>query len=72
MGCAGVIVYGTATRRFGLKPRCVRNLRGGKVLRKHVDQNTLQRIVDELLDTRGDTTFRDTIEQLAHDLNVMR
>ena len=42
------------------------------MLRKHVDQNTLQRIVDELLDTRGDTTFRDTIEQLAHDLNVMR
>jgi len=41
-----------------------------RVLRQHVDQNTRQRIVEDLLDTRGDKTFRDTIEQLAHDLNV--
>ena len=41
-----------------------------RVLRKYVDRHTLEQIVGELIDTRGDKEFRETIEQLAHDLDV--
>ena len=39
-----------------------------KVLRKHVDQEMLAQIVDELLEIRGDRDFRDVIERLVHAL----
>jgi len=41
-----------------------------KVLLKHVDQRTLRKVLDDLLDIRGDRTFRDIIETLAHELNA--
>ena len=41
-----------------------------KILRKHVDQKTLQKVVDDLLEIRGDKSFRDTIETLAHELRA--
>jgi hypothetical protein len=41
-----------------------------KVLRKHVDQKTLQNVVDDLLEVRGDKSFRDTIQTLAHELGA--
>ena len=41
-----------------------------KVLLKHVDQRTLRKVLDDLLDIRGDRTFRDTIETLARELNA--
>jgi hypothetical protein len=37
-----------------------------KVLRQHVTPTTLDQIVDELLEIRGDKDFRDTIERLVH------
>jgi hypothetical protein len=36
------------------------------VLRKHVGQQALAMIVDDLLEIRGDKDFRDTIERLVH------
>jgi hypothetical protein len=41
-----------------------------KVLLKHVDQKTLRKILDDLLDARGDRSFRDTIETLARELDA--
>jgi hypothetical protein len=41
-----------------------------KVLRKHVDQRTLKKVLEELIDIRGDRSFRDTIETLAHELKA--
>ena len=41
-----------------------------KVLLKHVDQRTLRKVLDDLLDIRGDRSFRDTIETLAHELQA--
>jgi len=41
-----------------------------KALRKHVDRSTMQAIVEELLDTRGDKTFREIVESLVHELDV--
>jgi hypothetical protein len=41
-----------------------------RVLRKHVDGSTMQAIVEELLDTRGDKTFREIVESLAHELDI--
>jgi hypothetical protein len=38
------------------------------VVRKHVDQATLDRIVEELLDLRGDKKFRDNVEFIAREL----
>jgi hypothetical protein len=38
------------------------------VVRKHVDQSTLDRIIEELLDLRGDKKFRDTVEFIAREL----
>jgi hypothetical protein len=38
------------------------------VLRKHVDQARLDRMVEELLDLRGDKSFRDTVEFIASEL----
>ena len=38
-----------------------------KALRKHVDRGTLKKIVEELLETRGDKAFRETIQVLAHE-----
>ena len=39
-----------------------------KVLRKHVGQKALARIIDELLETRGDKDFREVVEKLVHAL----
>jgi hypothetical protein len=41
-----------------------------KVFRKHVDQKTLEKIVDDLLDIRGDKSFRDMIGTLARELKA--
>ena len=41
-----------------------------KVLRRHVDQQTIEKIVDELFEIRGDKNFRATIEKLAHALRT--
>ena len=40
------------------------------VLRKHVGTETLEQIVHELLEIRGDKEFRDTIERLVHALGM--
>jgi hypothetical protein len=39
-----------------------------KVLRRHVDQATLERVVHDLLEVPGNKSFRDAIEMLARDL----
>ncbi len=39
-----------------------------RVVRKHVDQATLDRIVEELLDVPGNKSFRDTVEIIAREL----
>jgi hypothetical protein len=39
-----------------------------KVLRRHVEKRTLERIVNDLLDVPGDKSFREAIEQIAHEL----
>ena len=39
-----------------------------KAIRKHLDQQTLQKVVDDLLDIRGDKSFRDVIATLAREL----
>ena len=36
-----------------------------RVIRKHVDQATLEKIMDELLDVPGNESFRETIQKLA-------
>src|SRR5689334_647885 len=36
--------------------------RDSKVVRRHVDEETIEKIVDELFEIRGDKRFRDTIE----------
>jgi hypothetical protein len=41
-----------------------------KVLREHVDEETLEKIVNELFEIRGDKSFRETIEKLAHALKA--
>jgi hypothetical protein len=41
------------------------------VLRKHLGTKTLEQIVNELLEIRGDKDFRDTIERLAHALRMV-
>ena len=41
-----------------------------KVFRKHVDQETLEKVVDDLLDIRGDKSFRDMIGTLARELKA--
>ena len=40
------------------------------ILRKHVGTKTLEQIVNELLEIRGDKDFRDTIERLVHALRM--
>ena len=37
-----------------------------KALRRHVDQQTLEKVINDLLDVPGDKSFRDAVEQLAH------
>jgi hypothetical protein len=39
-----------------------------KIVRKHVDQPTLDRIVEELLDVPGNKSFRDIVETIAREL----
>jgi hypothetical protein len=39
-----------------------------RLFRKHVDQSTLDRIAEELLDLRGDKKFRDTVEIIAREI----
>ena len=41
-----------------------------KALRRHVDQQTLEKVINDLLDVPGDKSFRDTVEKLAHDLRT--
>jgi hypothetical protein len=41
-----------------------------KVFRKHVDQKTLEKVVDDLLEIRGDKSFRDMIGTLARELKA--
>jgi ppGpp synthetase/RelA/SpoT-type nucleotidyltranferase len=41
-----------------------------KIFRRHVDRKTLEKIVDDLLDIRGDKNFRDTIAALTRELNA--
>ena len=36
-----------------------------RVIRKHVDEATLEKIMDELLDVPGNESFRETIQKLA-------
>jgi len=36
-----------------------------RVIRKHLDQATLEKIMDELLDVPGNESFRETIQKLA-------
>ena len=40
------------------------------ILRKHVGTKTLEQIVNELLEIRGDKDFRDTIERLVDALRM--
>src|SRR5437868_536699 len=39
-----------------------------KALRRHVDQKTLEQVINDLLDVPGNKSFRDRIETLAHEL----
>jgi len=41
-----------------------------RVLLKHVEQRTLRKILEDLIEIRGDKTFRDTIETFAHELKA--
>jgi hypothetical protein len=41
-----------------------------KVLLTHVDQESLRKVVDDLLDIRGDKSFRDMIATLARELKA--
>jgi NAD(P)H-dependent FMN reductase len=36
-----------------------------RIIRKHVNQPTLEKIMDELLDVPGNESFRETIQKLA-------
>jgi hypothetical protein len=45
-----------------------RDPRNAKTLRRHVDAATLEKIVNELLDVRGNRDFREAIEELAREL----
>jgi len=40
----------------------------GKVLCKHIDRTTLQKIVDDLQDVPGNKIFREAIERLSYEL----
>ena len=40
----------------------------GKVLRKHVDRATLQKVMEDLQEVPGSKSFRDAIERLSHEL----
>ena len=40
------------------------------VLRDHIDLDALNRIIDELLEIRGNKDFRDSIESLVHALRM--
>lgn len=39
-----------------------------RIVRKYVDQATLDRIVEELLDVPGNKSFRDTVEIIAREI----
>jgi uncharacterized protein (DUF2267 family) len=39
-----------------------------KALRRHVDAETLEKVVNELLDVRGNRDFREAIEALSWEL----
>ena len=39
-----------------------------KALRRHVDAETLEKVVNELLDVRGNRDFREAIEELPREL----
>ena len=42
-----------------------------KLLRKHVGMKTIEQIVEELLEARGDKDFRDSIERFVHALRMV-
>jgi hypothetical protein len=37
-----------------------------KIVRKHVDQPTLEKIMADLVEVRGDKNFRDAVELFVH------
>ena len=43
-----------------------------RVIQNHVDQATLEKIVDELLDVPGNESFRETIQKLAEAVQDQR
>ena len=40
-----------------------------KALRRHVDREALERVINDLLDVPGNKTFRDMVEKLAYELS---
>jgi hypothetical protein len=42
-----------------------------KVLRKNVGMRAIEQIVEELLEIRGDKSFRDSIETLVYALRIV-
>src|SRR5204862_7047751 len=59
-------VTGSAKSKMNASNDAIREI--GKALRRHVDATTLETIVNELLDVRGDRSFREAIEALAREL----
>jgi len=43
-----------------------------RVIQNHVDQATLEKIMDELLDVPGNESFRETIQKLAEAVQDQR
>ena len=67
-GLKGCLVWRSFYRAAGYANPAIREI--AKALRKHVDRSTLQAIVEELLDARGDKMFREILERIAHELDV--
>ena len=40
----------------------------GKVLRKHIDRTTREKVIEDLQDVPGNKAFRDAVERLSHEL----
>ena len=41
-----------------------------RVIRKHVDQATLERMVEELIDVPGNKNFRDLVQVIADEVRL--
>jgi len=50
--------------------RTLQRARSRNVLRKYLETNTVEQIVSELLEIRGDKDFRDAIERLVDALRM--